>query len=103
MKKTIEEAAREYADAYTGIRYKDVCDAFNAGAEFTLANQWINAGDELPKHGHLVLITDRDGDVYTARYNEILECFKADNCNMAWSRTSIDHWMPIPEPKTKDI
>jgi hypothetical protein len=57
--KTIEEAAKDYADRYFEERLGN-CGAkngFKAGIEYAL--QWISVDDELPHYGVLVLVKNK--------------------------------------------
>ena len=59
QEKEIEQAAREYADVARAYLLEEemelVQDAFKAGAEWALANQWNDVKEELPKETENVL------------------------------------------------
>lgn len=99
--KTIEQAAREYADRYQGIRRNEAFDAFNAGADFALAIQWVSVEDRLPEDEELVLINHKAGGITLAVWNERHQCWDDESGDDVMYSNGVTHWMPIPELKTE--
>lgn len=106
MNKTIEKAAKEYADVAKPYLLSEemelVQNAFEAGAEWALSNQWHSVADgDLPKElkGNSedtpFLISFKDGDVIFAYYNEDEQGVRDfyDDCDCA---LEVAYWMEIP-------
>ena len=67
--KTIEDAARDYAESFEDNDYTIETEfAFKAGAEF--AQRWISVEEELPDIGEEVLVKRelRQGDTWVQRF-----------------------------------
>lgn len=94
QEKEIEQAAREYADvarAYLlGEEMELVQDAFKAGAEWALANQWHEINKELPKETENVLVLFE---------HQIPIIGKVDS--EVIKELNITHWCEIPQFKEK--
>lgn len=56
-----------------------------------LSQQWIPVSERLPEELTTVLITDKDGDVFVARFIEVI-----DGC-AEWTTDGVIAWMPRPE------
>lgn len=91
QEKGIEQAAREYADVARAYLLEEempvVQDAFKAGAEWALANQWHEISrDKIPNNVD-ILIRFEDGSI--KRYDEELP------------ELLVTHWCEIPQFKEK--
>lgn len=91
QEKEIEQAAREYADVARAYLLEEemelVQDAFKAGAEWALANQWHEISrDKIPNDVD-ILIRFEDGSI--KRYDEELP------------ELLVTHWCEIPQFKEK--
>lgn len=77
--------------------------------------EWISVEDELPATSQSVLVVDSDGYMSTAgcyvTLGWVAESFEEEaydnNCNYMGGPERIlckpTHWMPLPEPPTKEI
>ena len=66
---------------------------------FALQNQWISVGEALPEFQQDVVVTNSEGDYWTAwRSNENCE-HKDNNGFVNYGIGEITHWMPIPSLK----
>ncbi|MDK7762554.1 hypothetical protein QP580_03670 [Prevotella bivia] len=89
MSNVIEQAAREYADVaksyLLGEEMELVRNAFEAGAEWALANQWHEINKELPKETENVLVLfERQIPIIGKVDSEIIK------------ESNITHWCEIP-------
>lgn len=117
--RTIEEAATDYwydnvANSMTLDEVDETTfeDCFKAGADFALANQWVNVDDRLPEYDELkVVCAWTTGpkpvrEILLARLGRFIGCDGEDLC--AWYcgdtllHNDVTHWMPIPEPNTEE-
>lgn len=94
QEKGIEQAAREYADVARAYLLEEempvVQDAFKAGAEWALANQWHEINKELPKETENVLVLyERQIPIIGKVDSEIIK------------ELNITHWCEIPQFKEK--
>ena len=81
--KTVEEAAREYAQKTDRANAEWVAKDFIEGAKY--AQQWISVDDELPERGVLVLTKDKNTIYFVCVYTgEVWYPFD-----------DITHWRPI--------
>lgn len=86
--KTIEEAARKYAESVTlnaGADRTKRENAFRAGVEF--AQEWIPVEKELPDPGIMVLTKDRNSYIG-------FMCIRHGDWDYKYKNT-ITHWRPI--------
>jgi len=106
--KTIEEAAREYADSIWGENYITECknyhsDGFKSGVEF--AQRWVPIEEELPEQGNNVLVKllkpDYNSSIKDATVESItiayVNCYNQFIISMMnnWESDFITHWRPI--------
>lgn len=94
MKDKIEQAAQEYTEiarSYLfGSEMPVVQDAFKAGAEWALANQWHDVKEELPKETENVLfLYEHQIPIIGKVDSEIIK------------ELNITHWCEIPQFKEK--
>lgn len=91
QEKEIEQAAREYADVARAYLLEEemelVQDAFKAGAEWALANQWHEISRGKIPNDVDILIRFEDGSI--KRYDEELP------------ELLVTHWCEIPQFKEK--
>ena len=91
QEKEIEQAAREYADVARAYLLEEemelVQDAFKAGAEWALANQWHEISRHKIPNDVDILIRFEDGSI--KRYDEELP------------ELLVTHWCEIPQFKEK--
>lgn len=74
----------------------DIKEAVIYGAIFALQNQWISVDEVLPEFQQDVVVTNSEGDYWTAwRSNENCE-HKDNNGFVNYGIGEITHWMPIP-------
>ena len=62
-----------------------------------LSQQWIPVSERLPEELTTVLITDKDGDVFVARFIEVI------NGCAEWSTDDVIAWMLRPEPYKEKV
>lgn len=109
QEKEIEQAAREYADVARAYLLEEemelVQDAFKAGAEWVLANQWHDVKEELPPIETMVIIRTKNGNYGSSMvYNSIDSL--GNELGQQWRGStnfvrSITHWCEIPQFKEK--
>lgn len=91
QEKEIEQAAREYADVARAYLLEEemelVQDAFKAGAEWALANQWHEISRGKIPNDVDILIRFEDGSI--KRYDEELP------------ELLVTHWCEIPQFKAE--
>lgn len=58
--------------------------------------KWIPVSEGLPEELATTLITDKDGDVFVARFIEVI------NGCAEWTTDDVIAWMPRPEPYKGD-
>ena len=105
MSNVIEQAAREYADVakpyLLGEEMELVRNAFEADAEWALANQWHNVKEELPPIDTMVIIRTKNGSYGSSMvYNSIDSL--GNDLGQQWKGStnfvrSIAHWCEIPK------
>lgn len=104
MSNVIEQAAREYADVakpyLLGEEMELVRNAFEAGAEWALANQWHSVADgDLPtKDGEYLVLVFGVADFFSYHvesnyWSKSRAFFYKDWCE----QDRITHWMEIPQ------
>ena len=70
-------------------------DEYNRGYKegFEAASlKWVPCSERLPEDLTNVLITDAEGDVFVARFIEVIQG------QAEWSTDDVVAWMPLPEP-----
>jgi len=98
IEEKIDNAARYYA-YNNGYRddNRDRYEAFKAGADFALRNQWVSVETALPELNHNVLVTYAD---HIITGYECVGIANYDTVDGKWfsalSRHNIKFWMPIP-------
>lgn len=93
MKDKIEQAAKEYCEkeipSLKSMHFT-ISSAFEAGAEWALANQWHEINKELPKETENVLVLyERQIPIIGKVDSEIIK------------ELNITHWCEIPQFKEK--
>ena len=93
MKDKIEQAAKEYCEkeipSLKSMHFT-ISSAFEAGAEWALANQWHDVKEELPKETENVLVlSERQIPIIGQVDSEIIK------------ELNIIHWCEIPQFKEK--
>ena len=99
----IKEAARQRADQYDHpSQWSDTYYGFIDGAEWADSHpQWIPVEERLPEphfadtSSNWVLVCTTKGGIFIDSYNHKHN----EWCN---NRTSITHWMPLPEAPRKE-
>lgn len=98
QEKEIEQAAREYADVARsylfGSEMPVVQDAFEAGAEWALANQWHKVSEQTPDTERDVVVVNEYNDFGKAWFDE-------DGKAHASLLGEIIAWCEIPQFKEK--
>lgn len=94
MKDKVEKAAQEYTEIARSYLFASempvVQDAFKAGAEWALANQWNDVKEELPKETENVLVLyEHQIPIIGKVDSEIIK------------ELNITHWCEIPQFKEK--
>ena len=94
MKDKVEKAAQEYTEIGRSYLLASempvVQDAFKAGAEWALANQWHDVKEELPKETENVLVLyEHQIPIIGKVDSEIIK------------ELNITHWCEIPQFKEK--
>lgn len=75
----------------------DISEAFQAGVEFVLDNQWYEFGESYPSASDSFVLA-YDNGYHIARYNEDDETW----FNMVGQSIKPSYWMPLPSiPKAK--
>ena len=96
----IKEAAEKYMKSDELRYFQDPCDldvkdAFIAGANWALQNQWHDASKELPGDGIKVIVLTEKG-------NAAINSVYTFNGNRRWhSNYAVLFWMPIPSLPVK--
>ena len=108
LKKRIDEAVKKTACPQCVFNDGGTCnnddscklfDDFVGLMTFALQNQWISVGEALPEFQQDVVVTNSEGDYWTAwRSNENCE-HKDNNGFVNYGIGEITHWMPIPSLK----
>ena len=93
--KTIEQAAKDYAERNTlntGADRTKRENSFKAGSEF--AQQWISVEDELPMKGECVLAKDQGNYFFVAELSVHgwIDTQRNEYCD---HYRKITHWRPI--------
>ena len=109
MKDKVEKAAQEYTEIGRSYLLASempvVQDAFKAGAEWALANQWHDVKEELPPIDTMVIIRTKNGSYGSSMvYNSIDSL--GNELGQQWRGSthfvrSIAHWCEIPQFKEK--
>jgi hypothetical protein len=90
--KTIEEAAKEYADMTFYFTESTVMSAFEAGVEF--AQRWIPVEEEYPPIGKLVQVKGNYSDTEVWYSHDTLLC--SDEDDEQWDSGDYPtHWRKI--------
>lgn len=99
----IEEAAIHHVESRISYGDKDTLRgwAFEAGAEWAISQmqpEWVAITDQLPNCGESILCYSPKGGV-NIHYFSLMYA----DCDLSeWQdRTTITHWMPLPQPPTK--
>lgn len=101
MNKTIEQATKEYTDVVKPYLSEEeielVQNAFEAGAEYALANQWHDIREVDMPEERFVLVRSREGGLNLGmRYKDGRLGFRTyDNF------LNISHWCEIPQFENK--
>lgn len=108
MKDKIEQAAKEYCEkeipSLKSMHFT-ISSAFEAGAEWALANQWHDVKEELPPIDTMVIIRTKNGSYGSSMvYNSIDSL--GNELGQQWRGStnfvrSIAHWCEIPQFKEK--
>lgn len=103
MSNVIEQAAREYADVaksyLLGEEMELVRNAFEAGAEWALANQWHEIEEKQPPFMQIVILADSAQRFclgYINTENKLRKCAK-EKIDLE----KITHWCEIPQFENK--
>ena len=103
LQSRIEKAAREF-NQKEGIAYALVGHTFNAfiaGANYALQNQWISVDEALPKSNENVFVVNEFGGNGYAHYDYENKTWRMSSGGNAEGsdeiHSTITHWMEIPK------